>query len=570
MSDKRTLAFGLRRPDYLSRMHEQLEELVADREQMGQLLQVAIEIGSDLELDATLHRIVAAAMSMTGARYGAIGVWGPDGTLASFVHSGMGADTVRLVGHLPVGKGVLGVLRDRTEPLRLTDLTDHPGTAGFPEHHPPMRAFLGMPVIIRGAVYGSLYVTDDRPEHGFTEADEITVRALASAASVAIDNARLFDRVRANARWTNASREITTALLSDDDPHLRPLQLIAQRAAELTEAEQAIVLVPADPDQPSAEVDHLVVSTAVGLHADDVLGQEVPVKNSTTGEVFRSGEPLITETFRRPIQSFTDVGERPAIVMPLKSEQQALGVLVVARNTAAPPFGNEYLDLVRDFADHAAIALTVATARRQARELAVLADRERIARDLHDQIIQRVFAVGLDLHGVIARMNAPQLEARVNQSVDELQAVIDDIRRTIFNLQHPLAGQRDFVERIQGAIARLTGASDQVTTLRMDGPANTVGDELAEHAEAVVVEALSNAVRHSGAATITVEVSVTDTLLIEITDDGRGIPSDNQRHSGLANMARRAEDLGGRCTIGSPPTGGTHVRWSAPLGHVAT
>ncbi len=570
MSDTRESAVGLRRPDYLSRMHEQLEELVADRDQMGQLLQVAIEIGSDLELDATLHRIVAAAMSMTGARYGAIGVWGPDGTLVSFIHSGMDPSTVQLVGHLPVGKGVLGALRERAEPLRLVDLTEHPTTAGFPEHHPPMRAFLGMPVIIRGTVYGSLYVSDDRPEHGFSEADEITLRALASAASVAIDNARLYDRVRETARWTNASREITTALLTDGDPQLRPLHLIAERAAELTEAEQAIVLIPADPDQPADEVDYLVVSAAVGVHANDVLGQEIPVKGSTTGEVFQSGEPVITEKFRRPIQAFTDVGERPAIAMPLRSEQGAIGVLVVARNTAAPPFGDEYLELVRDFADHAAIALTLAAARRRARELSVLADRERIARDLHDQIIQRVFAVGLDLHGVIARLRSPELAARVTNSVDELQAVIDDIRRTIFDLQHPNTSQRNFVQRIRDAVARLTEASDQATTLCMEGPTTTVSGELAEHAEAVVVEALSNAVRHSGAATITVEVSVTDELLVEITDDGSGIPDDNQRHSGLANMSQRAKDLGGDCRITSPPTGGTHLRWSAPLNPAAT
>ncbi|HZE16085.1 MAG TPA: GAF domain-containing protein, partial [Mycobacterium sp.] len=522
--DEAESAFRLCRPDDLSRMHEQLEELGANCEQMGHLLQVAIEISSDLDLDATLHRIVAAALSMTKARYGAIGIWAPDGTLASFVHSGMDPDTVRRVGHLPVGKGVLGALRDRTEPLRLTDLTEHPAATGFPEHHPRMRALLGVPIVIRGAAFGSLFVTDDRPGHGYSEGDEITVRALASVASVAIDNARLFDRVRAAARWTAASREITAALLSDADPHLRPLQLIAQRAAELTEAEQAIVLVPPDPDQPSAEVDHLVVSAAVGGHATEVLGQEVPVKGSTTGEVFRSGEPLITETFRRPIPAFTDVAERPTIVMPLRSEQQALGVIVVARNTAAPPFGDEYLELVRDFADHAAIALTLATARRYARERALIVDRERIARDLHDQVIQRVFAVGLDLHGVIARLRSPQLAARVTHSVDELQAVIDDIRRTIFNLQHPLAGPSDFAERIQHAVARLTDNRDEVTTLRMTGPTTTVSDELAEHAEAVVVEALSNAVRHAEAATIAVEVSVTDQLRIEITDDGRGIP----------------------------------------------
>ncbi len=259
------LVFGLRRPDYLSRMQDQLEELVADREQMGrQLLQVAIECGSNLELDVTLHRIVAAALSLTGARYGAISLWAPDGTLASFVHSGMDPEKVRRVGHLPAGKGLLGALRDRTEPLRLTDLTDHPAAVGFPEHHPRMRAFLGVPVIVRGAVFASLFVTDDRPGHGFSEADEVTVRALASAASVAIDNARLFDRVRASARWARASREISTALLSEAHPHQRPLQLIAERAAELTGAEQAIVLVPADPDQPSGDVDNLVVSAAVG------------------------------------------------------------------------------------------------------------------------------------------------------------------------------------------------------------------------------------------------------------------------------------------------------------------
>ena len=568
MSAEDESAFGLRRPDYLSRLNEQLEELVADREQMGrQLLQVAIEIGSNLELDVALHRIVAAALSLTGARYGAIGVWASDGTLASFVHSGMDADTVRLVGHLPVGKGVLGILRESTEPLRLTDLTEHPAAVGFPEHHPPMRAFLGVPVIVRGAVFGSLFVSDDRPWHGFSEADEVTVRALALAAAVAIDNARLFERVRASARWARASREISTALLSEAQPHLRPLQLIVERAAELTGAEQAIVLVPADPDQPSGDVDNLVVSAAVGLHANEVLGQGVPVKASTAGEVFLSGEPLITETFRCPIQGFTDVGQRPAILMPLRSDQQAMGVIVVARNTAAPPFDDEYLEPVRDFADHAALALALVTVRRRARELTVLADRDRIAHDLNDRVIQRVFAVGMDLQGVIACLHSPQLAGRVTQSVDELHAVINDIRRTIFNLQQPPARRGSFSERIQDAVARLTddGVITGVITVCMAGPMNTVSDQLAEHAEAVVVEALSNAVQQSGAVAITLEVSVTDELLIEITDDGRGIPSDNERHSGLADIAQRAEDLGGHCTITSPQNGGTHVCWSAPL-----
>jgi len=566
--DEAESAFGLRGPDYLSRMREQLGELVADREQLGRrLLQVAIGVGSNLELDATLHRIVAAALSLSGARYGAIGLWAADGTLASFVHSGMDPEKVRLVGHLPAGKGLLGALRDRTEPLRLADLADHPAAVGFPEHHPRMQAFLGVPVIVRGAVFGSLFVADDRPGHGFSEADEVTVRALASAAAVAIDNARLFDRVRASARWARAGREISTALLSEAHPHQGPLQLIVERAAELADAEQAIVLVPADPDQPSGDVDRLVVSAAVGIRANEVLGQDVPVKGSTTGEVFLSGEPLITEPFRRPIEGFTDVGERSAIVMPLSADRQRLGVIVVARNTAGPPFDDECVDLLRDFADHAAIALALVTTRRQAQELTVLADRERIARDLNDQVIQRVFAVGMDLQGVIGRLRSPELAERVTQAVDRLQAVINDIRRTIFDLQRPPAPRRAFGERIRDTVARLTDDGDMVTTLHIDGPTDSVSDELAEHAEAVVVEALSNAVRRSRAASVTVEVSVTDVLLVEITDDGREISSESQRHSGLAAISLRAEELGGRCTVTSPPAGGTQIRWSAPLQH---
>lgn len=323
-------AFGPRRSDYLNRIHDQLEELVADRAQMGQLLQIAIAIGSDLDLDAILQRVVSAAMGMTGARYAAIGLWGHDDDLVWFVHRGMDPDTVQRVGHLPAGKGLLGALRERTEPLRLADLTEHPAAVGFPEHHPPMRAFLDMPVLIGGAAFGALLVTDDRPGRGFSEVDEITVRVLASAASVAIDNARLFERARALARWTAASREITAALLSEADPDLSPLQLVVERAADLTEAEQAIVCVAPDPDQRSGEVENLVVSAAVGVHADEVLGQEVPVTGSTTGEVFRSGQPLLTHTFRRPIPAFTDIGERSAIVMPLQSGQQTMGVIVVA------------------------------------------------------------------------------------------------------------------------------------------------------------------------------------------------------------------------------------------------
>jgi signal transduction histidine kinase len=556
--------FGLRRPDYLGRIHEQLDKLVADRDQMAQLLQVAIEIGSDLDLDATLHRIVNAALGITGARYGAIGVWAPDGTLSSFVQEGVDPQMTRRIGHFPVGKGVLGVLRSGSEPLRLRDVTEHSRYLGFPAHHPPMRAFLGMPISIRGAVYGALYVADDRDDFAFSSADEVTARALASAASVAIDNARLFEQARTSAQWTNASRAITAALLSGDTKE-RPLQLIARRAMELTDAEQGIVLVPLEPDDSDGAIDTLVVSAAVGIHADDVLGQLIPVDSSTSGGVFRSGCPLITETFRRPIQAFTDVGERPAIVMPLQSEGETLGVIAVARNATQPPFDATYLDLVRDFADHATVALTLAGARDRTQELMLLADRDRIARDMHDQVIQRIFAVGLALQGIAGRARSQEISERLTKCIDDLQSVIDDMRRTIFNLQHGADSAGAFSQRLQEAIARLTESQDIATTVRISGPVNVVSGELADDAVAVVVEALSNAVRHSGAATITIDVAVVDELTIDVTDDGRGVPADNRRRSGLSNMASRAERHGGVCSVTSAASGGTRVKWTVPL-----
>jgi signal transduction histidine kinase len=549
----------------IRQMHQQLDELLAARDKAEHLLRSIINVGSDLDLDATLHHIVTTAMELTGARYGALAVHGTDGAWTQFVHAGMDPETIRRIGHLPVGKGVFGVPLDQTPALRLDDLTAHPAAVGFPEHHPPMRAFLAVPIMIRGTVVASLYLTDDRPSRAFAVSDEVAARTLAAAAGVAIDHAQLFDHTRVSAEWTNASREIITALLSGIDPHLRPLQLIAEEVRKLTDAEQAIVLVSSEADLPADEVDTLVVSAAVGLHADEVIGQRVPVEDSTTGGVFRSGTPLITEAFRYPIQAFTDIGERPAIVMPLRADGTILGVIAVARNVGQQPFDASYLKLVSDFAGHAAIALTLASAREHARALSILADRERIAHDLHDQVIQRLFAIGMDVQGTIARAHSPETIDRLNRTVDDLQATIEDIRTTIFQLQSPTEHDGGFRQRMQNVVADLTQNRNIVTTLHMSGPMTAVGSELAQHAEAVVAEAVSNAVRHSGAARLTIEVAVADELSIEVRDNGHGIPPHNQRRSGLANMRRRAEQVGGTSRITSPPEGGTLVHWTAPL-----
>jgi signal transduction histidine kinase len=545
-------------------MHAQLDELLASRDQMERLLRVIVGLASDLNLDATLRRIVNAAMELTGARYAALGVRAPDGKLLSFVHSGMDADTTERIGHLPVGKGVLGVLLDHPEPLRLEDLGAHPAAVGFPDYHPPMNAFLGVPITVRQLNFGSLYLTEPTAHAAFTEADEVAARALASAAAVAIDNARLYDRVRDAAKWMEASRTITTALASGSESTARPLQMIAERVCELTAAEQAIVLVPSDPDVPADEVDTLVVSTAVGVLADEVLGQQVPVDGSTTGGVFRSGKAVITDSFRHLIQAFTDVGQRPAIVMPLRAQQSVLGVLAVARNQDDMPFDASYLELVSDFADHAAVALRLAESREQARELALIVDRERIAHDLHDHVIQRLFAAGMDLQGTIARTRSPEITKRLNRTVNDLQATIDEIRSRIFALQAP-ATETGFRQTLQESIASLTESREIETRVRLSGPLSAVGADVVEQAIPVVIEAVSNAVRHSGAQHLSIGIDVSDELSIDITDDGRGIDPASTRRSGLANMQRRADLVGGSCEVADAPGGGTRVRWSAPI-----
>ncbi|WP_197507890.1 GAF domain-containing protein [Mycobacterium sp. 852014-52450_SCH5900713] len=545
-------------------MHQQLDEMLAARDQMEQLLRVILEIGAGLDLDATLHRIIGAARRLASAPYGALAIRDPEGNLLSFVHEGMDADTVAKIGHLPVGKGLLSLSVMDTPALRMDDLTSHPAAVGFPEHHPPMRGFLAVPITIRGTVFGNLYLTHVEPQRTFSESDEVAARALAFAAAIAIDNAQVFERERTAAKWMEASREITTALLSSAEPHRRPLQLIAERARALTDAEQAIVLVPADPDLPDDEVDTLVVSAAVGVHAAEVVGQQVPVEGSTSGAVFRSGEALITETLRYPIQAFTDVGQRPAILMPLRARDEVVGVIAIARGSHEAPFDDSYLDLVSDFATHAAMALVLASARDDARQLTILAERERIAHDLHDHVIQRLFAAGMDLQGTLARARSPEVADRLNRTLDDLQTIIEEIRTTIFQLKSP-SGKNDFRQRIQQVVADLTENRDIVTTVRMHGPMTAVGGELADHAEAVSTEAVSNALRHSGASRLTVEISVADMFVLDIVDNGSGIPHGNTRRSGLANMKRRAERLGGACEITGPPEGGTRVHWVAPL-----
>ncbi len=336
-------------------MNDQVSELQAARDQIEQLVQAIIEIGSDLDLNGTLHRIVKAAIALTGARLGALGVYRDDGgSLATFIHAGIDAGVQKQFGALTVGEG-----------LRFDDLAVHPSAVSTETGATRIRAVLSVPIRVRAANFGNLYLADDRPGRVFSDSQERAVRALVSAAAFAIDNARLFEQERETAKWTRASREITTALLSGD-PRTGPLQLIVNRALELSEAEQAILLVPNESEMIGDDIDTLVVAATAGRYSTEVIGQLIPMDRSTTGSVARRGIPLITDSFQYPIEGFTDVGERSAIVIPLIADETALGVIAVARNPQQQPFGTDYLDLVSDFARHAALALALAAGREHA------------------------------------------------------------------------------------------------------------------------------------------------------------------------------------------------------------
>lgn len=237
--------------------------------------------------------------------------------------------------------------------------------------------------------------------------------------------------------------------------------------------------------------------------------------------------------------------------------------------TSTSPLRAEDVNLMSDFADLAAVALELGSALERARHLTVLADRERIAHDLNDHVIQGIFAVGLDLQGTIARSRSSEITARLNRSITDLQAVIDDVRSTVFELHITGTPRIGFRQRIQDAVADMTESRDIATTLRMSGPMSVIGDDLAGDAESVIRDAISYAVRHAGATQLTVAVTVADELDVTITDDGCGIGADNKPHSGLVKMASRAEQVGGDCHLITPPGGGTEVNWTAPFAHGA-
>lgn len=543
-------------------MRGRLLEILHTKENVDGLLEAILAVSSGLDLDLTLRTIVHAAVRLVDARYGALGVRGADDELTEFIYEGIDENSRRLIGALPRGRGVLGVLIAHPDPLRIDDLSTHPASVGFPPHHPPMRTFLGVPVRTQDTVFGNLYLTEKANGQLFTADDEAVVEALAAAAGIAIDNSRLYERSRAEQAWLEATREVTVALLAGDEPPT-VLQLVAEKVVALTDSDCSFLAVPDDPDADQESLTELVASVVAGTPPVEIIGHAFPLPGSAIGTAFCTRQPVRAD--RLPLgsgHSSTSL-TGAALVLPLRTANAVSGVLVCLR-AARDPFDLDEFERMTVFADHAAVALRLANAQRRMRELDVLADRDRIARDLHDHVIQRLFAVGLSLQGTIQRTKSPEVRQRLVGTVDDLQEVVEDIRTAIFDLHGGEEGVTGLRRRLHRVVAEVTADSALKTTLHMSGPLSVVPPGLADHAEAVLREALSNVVRHAGATTVTVTVAVGDDLCLEVSDNGRGMVAGTPGR-GLDNFQSRAAAAGGTVTVESTAMEGTTVRWRAPL-----
>ncbi|HTF55390.1 MAG TPA: GAF domain-containing protein [Pseudonocardia sp.] len=547
----------------LTEVQDRIGEIVDTRDRLDGLLEAVLAVSSGLELTETLRQIVQAAVDLVDARYGAVGVLGRDGMLTQFVYLGIDDAMRELIGDLPTGHGVLGVVIEEEKPLRLEDLSAHPTSVGFPPDHPPMRTFLGVPIRARGEIYGRLYLTEKSNGLPFTDDDEVVVQALAGAAGIAIDNARLYEATRRRQRWLEATAEVTAALLAGSEA-TDVLLLIANRALELTDADYTVIALPEDPEAVPDETSELIVVVCAGLATDTMMGRRIPIAGSTSGAVFTDHVPRSVDTLAFDLADGLGVAFGPALALPMGGGESSSGVLLALRSLGSSAFDEHQLQIVSSFADQAALALRQAESQAARRELEVLADRDRIARDLHDHVIQRLFAIGLAMHSTQRRAKAPAVAARLLDHVDQLHQVIQDIRVAIFDLQAGGAGGPTLRGVLNAAITELTSDAPLRTTVRMSGPLDVVPPDLAEHADAVVREAVSNAVRHAQATELAVTVSVDDDVTIDVTDNGIGIP-ETVACSGLHNLRQRASQAGGTCEVSQPSGGGTRLLWSAPL-----
>ncbi|MEU3660980.1 GAF domain-containing protein [Streptomyces sp. NPDC032940] len=559
----------LRLDELLGELQLRLDAARGTQDRVHSLLEAVLSVGRELDLEQALRRIVEAAATLVDAEYAALGVIGPDGVrLSAFYTVGIGEEEIARIGHYPEGHGILGELIRHPEPLRLAKLSDHPASYGFPAHHPPMNTFLGVPIRVRDHVFGNLYLTEKRGGLEFDEDDESVLATLAVAAGVAIDNARLYEESRLRERWLQVNAEIMHTLMSGAEQG-DVLRLIAERAREITVSALGVVALPV----PGTE--NLAVELAIGCEAESWHGLVLPVRGSLMGEAFTRGTPVssqdVSDDARITAGPPRFAGLGPAVAVPIGSDDRLRGVVLLVRETGGPAFTEKETEPLQVFAAQAAVAMELAERRRDAEQIAILEDRDRIARDLHDLAIQRLFATGMTLQSAGRFIEHDRAAARVQRAVGDLDETIKIIRSTIFGLRSreddttsPTASMlRTRAVRAVGEAVPVLGFAPG---LRMEGLLDTnVPRETADHVVAVLTESLTNIARHAHASHADVVLETDGTWVrLTVCDDGVGIAPDGRR-SGLRNLEERARKLGGEMRLECPEGGGTRLVWRVPV-----
>ena len=532
------------------------------------LVEAGIALSSELTLDAVLQRLLEAAAELTGARYAALGVVDASGReLERFITHGLDPKTHAAIGELPRGGGILGVLIRDARPLRLHDIAEDDRSVGFPPHHPPMRTFLGVPILLRGIAYGNLYLTEKEGGEDFSVEDEEVVTLLASQAAVAIENARLYESSREWARQLESLDEITNAMLSEIEPG-RLLQLVVDHMSGLLDARFVAVLV-------ATEDGWLEIAAAHGEDAEELVGERLAVERSKSGRVFQEGAPARVDSVLDDPDADPDlmrrIGARTGLWAPLLVRNEAIGVLMALdRLQADPRFTDADLRLAQRFAARAAVAVDLS--RRVARTTVQRIvggqeqERRRLSRELHDETGQALTSILLGLKAIEDAPGNGALPRSSRRPTRAGVATLQDVRRLAVELR-PKAlddfGLVPALDRLTSAFAEQTGiAADLESRL----PETRLPSEIETVLYRVVQEALTNVVKHAQAEHVSVLLHVKEgRVAVVIEDDGRGFAEgDETTGIGLLGMRERVALVGGSVTVESRPGAGTTIVVEVP------
>jgi two-component system sensor histidine kinase DevS len=559
----------------LVRQNEELASLtlLAGRraEQLAALNDAAVSLTSDLTLEAVLQKVVDLSREVVSARYGALGVLGSRGEIERFITSGISAEERSRIGAAPQGKGVLGALLREGKPLRIADLSRDSRSAGFPPQHPTMTSFLGVPVAYKGRVIGNLYLTDKQGGQEFSREDQEALSLFASQAATAIENARLYEEERRRAdEWKALFQLGALVAASLDIPSL--FSTIVERAQQLLGTEVAMLSLL------SPDGNELVVTASTGLRTEAMRSFRWRIGESVSGVVFSTGEPVIVEDYSRdprlrtpPLGAIVDEGLASWIVTRFAAKGKALGALHVA-NRSPTRFSRRDAELLQSFANLAAVAVENAELYGRVQQLAVLEERDRIGMDLHDGVIQSLYAVGLNLEGSAEDVHErpSDVRSRLEKAIGDLNQVIKDIRNYIFNLRPADLSRSDIVQSLSDLIKEVRSSSLLDATLEVNGNSYpAVSEEQTVNLYHIAQEALRNTQKHAQATSVVARLDGDATRLrLSITDNGLGFDATRPvepTHRGLLNMAERARSIGSRLEIRSEPGKGTCVYVEVPL-----